>query len=146
MNILAGMDFSDATAALLQVVAQQARAQAAHVWLVHVAEPEPNFVGFKAGPPGVRGEIAQHFHKEHQDLQRHAEDLRRSGLQVTALLEQGPTGMTLLQTAERVQTDLIIVGSHGRGAMLHLLLGSVSEQVLKKATCPVLVVPVRKRA
>jgi len=144
MNILVGMDFSGATDVVLKAAEQQARAQAASLWLVHVAEPEPNFVGFKAGPPGVREEIAQHFRKEHQDLQQHAEALRRSGLQVTALLEQGPTGLTLLHEAERIHADLIIVGSHGRGAMLHLLLGSVSEQILKKASCPVLVVPVRK--
>jgi nucleotide-binding universal stress UspA family protein len=54
--------------------------------------------------------------------------------------------VTLLHQAERLKADLLIVGSHGRGAMLHLLLGSVSEQVLKKATCPVLVVPIRKPA
>ena len=146
MNILVGLDFSAATPDLLRVAAQQAKAQAAQLWLVHVAEAEPQFAGFKAGPPGVREQIAEHFHKEHQELQQHAGALRRTGLQVTALLEQGQVGVTLLQTAERIKADLVIVGSHGRGAMLHLFLGSVSTQLLKHATCPVLVVPVRKTA
>jgi nucleotide-binding universal stress UspA family protein len=146
MNILVAVDFSEATGVVLKAAAQQAQALTAHLWLIYVAEAQPDFVGYEAGPPTVREELAVHLRQRHQELQQRAEELRRSGIQVTALMEQGPTAVTLLHQAERLKADLLIVGSHGRGAMLHLLLGSVSEQVLKKATCPVLVVPIRKPA
>ena len=144
MNILVAVDFSEATGVVLQAAAQQAQALTAHLWLIYVAEAQPDFVGYEAGPPTVREELAAQLRQRHQELQQRAEELRRSGIQVTALMEQGPTAVTLLHEAERIKADLLIVGSHGRGAMLHLLLGSVSEQVLKKATCPVLVVPIRQ--
>jgi nucleotide-binding universal stress UspA family protein len=146
MNILVAVDFSEATGVVLKAAAQQAQALTAHLWLIYVAEAQPDFVGYEAGPPTVREELAVHLRQRHQELQQRAEELRRSGIQVTALMEQGSTAVTLLHEAERLKADLLIVGSHGRGAMLHLLLGSVSEQVLKKATCPVLVVPIRSPA
>ena len=58
---------------------------------------------------------------------------------------QGPTIETIIEEAGRLKVDMIVVGSHGHGAMYQLLVGSVSEGVLHRATCPVLVVPARKR-
>ncbi|MCX7009745.1 MAG: universal stress protein [Kiritimatiellaeota bacterium] len=141
MNILVAYDFSEHAAEVMKATERCAISMAGNLWLIHVAEAEPDFVGYKAGPPTVREELALKFRKEHQELQRHAERLREAGVNTTALLVRGPVAATLLKEAERLQADVIVVGSHGHGAMLHLLLGSVSEQVLKKATCPVLVVP-----
>ncbi len=146
MNILVGLDFSAATPDLLRVAAQQAKAQLAQLWLIHVAEAEPDFIGYRAGPTSVREQVAHEFRNEHQELQQHADALRQTGLQVTALLERGQVAETLLQAAEQIKADLVIVGSHGRGALLHLLLGSVSTQLLKRVTCPVLIVPVHESA
>ena len=126
MNILVGYDFSDHAAEVMKAAERCAASMAGNLWLVHVAEAEPDFVGYKAGPPTVREELAQQFHKEHQELQRHAERLREAGVNATALLVRGPVAATLLSEAERLKADVIVVGSHGHGAMLHLLLGSVS--------------------
>ena len=141
MNILVAYDFSAHAAEVMKAAERCAISMAGNLWLIHVAEAEPDFVGYGAGPTTVRDELAQQFHKEHQELQRHAERLREAGVNATALLIRGPVAATLLKEAERLQVDVIVVGSHGHGAMLHLLLGSVSEQILKKATCPVLVIP-----
>jgi nucleotide-binding universal stress UspA family protein len=67
-------------------------------------------------------------------------------LDATALLVQGPTVETILEEATRLNADLIILGSHGRGAAIQLLVGSVSGGVLQKSKCPVLIVPTRKQA
>ena len=50
------------------------------------------------------------------------------------------------QTIRELEADLIIIGSHGYGALFSALLGSVSSGVVRKASCPVLVVPVQKAA
>ena len=145
MNIMVAFDFSDVSAAVLKAAEKHARLRDANLWLIHVAEPEPQFVGYKAGPPNVRHDIANHFQQEHKELHLQAEALRKAGITVTPLLVQGPTAATLLKEADRLQADMIIVGSHGHGAVHHLLVGSVTADVLKKARCPVLVVPTHNR-
>jgi nucleotide-binding universal stress UspA family protein len=56
----------------------------------------------------------------------------------------GPCADVILARAEELDADMIVVGSHGFGAVLRVLLGSVSAEILKKARCPVVVVPTRK--
>jgi nucleotide-binding universal stress UspA family protein len=54
---------------------------------------------------------------------------------------QGPTTDTLLEMAQKVSADLIVIGSHGRSAIFRAFVGSVSEQILKESKVPVMVVP-----
>jgi nucleotide-binding universal stress UspA family protein len=144
MNLLVGIDLSESTEKVIEKAEELAKALAAQVWLLHVAEPEPDFVGLKVGPQTVRDSLSQEFHDEHRRIQEFAERLRRAGIETTALLVQGATAETILKKAAKLEIDIIIVGSHGRGAMYQLLVGSVSETVLHQAECPVLVVPTRK--
>ena len=55
-------------------------------------------------------------------------------------LEEGDAVEATLRVAQEVRADLIAMGTHGRTGILRLLMGSVAEQVLRKATCPVLTV------
>ena len=48
--------------------------------------------------------------------------------------------LAIVRYAQREPIDLIVMGTHGRGAMAHLLIGSVAENVVRKAPCPVLTV------
>jgi nucleotide-binding universal stress UspA family protein len=59
---------------------------------------------------------------------------------VTELIEAGDPADVICRTAERLGTDVIVVGSHGRTGLGRLFLGSVSEHVVRHAPCPVLVV------
>ena len=63
----------------------------------------------------------------------------------TALFVQGSTAETIVRKATEIDADLIVVGSHGHGAMYQLLVGSVSEAVLRQSEIPVLVVPTHDR-
>jgi len=142
-SILAPIDFSDSTEAVASTACTLARAFGAKLWLVHVAAPEPDFVGYEVGPQSVRDQRAGHLREEHRRLQELAEAIRDDGVDTAALLIQGPTVAKILSEAERVGADLIVLGSHGHGAVYRTLLGSVSESVLRQATCPVTVVPHR---
>ncbi len=53
---------------------------------------------------------------------------------------------TILQEVDKLDADLIVIGSHGRGAVLRALLGSTSEGVLHRTRVPVLIVPARASA
>lgn len=142
-SILAPVDFSDITPAVLATAASLAAAFSTKLWLLHVSAPDPDFVGFEAGPQTVRDQRAQLLRVEHRELQEAADRLRADGVDATALLIQGPTVEKILAEAGRVAADWIVMGSHGRGAVRRALLGSVSEGVLHRAHCKVAIVPHR---
>lgn len=143
MNILVGIDFGEFSHRIAEAAALLARGLGGKIWLVHVAEPDPEFVGYEADSTAMRDVVAKRYHAEHQDLQAIAQTLRDEGLDCVALLVQGATASTLLHEADKVAADIIVVGSHGKGAVKRLLIGSTSESVLHHATVPVYVVPVR---
>jgi nucleotide-binding universal stress UspA family protein len=60
-------------------------------------------------------------------------------------LEGNPT-TDIVDYAEEVDADLIVVGTHGRKGLVHALLGSVAEKVVQRASCPVLTIPLSKKA
>ena len=140
-NILASIDFSDVTGAVVQSAAGIANAFQTSLYLLHVAPPDPDFIGYEPGPQTVRDGVAQKFRKEHQQLRELESELKSKGLDVHALLVQGATAEKILQEAKRLQAEMIVIGSHGHGALQKLLVGSVAEGILRKVPCPVLIVP-----
>ncbi len=144
MNLLVALDLSESSAAIVQRAEQLAVVLSAHVYLLHVAEPEPDFVGYDVGPQTVRDSLAEKFHQEHRQIQDIAAGLRELDIDATGLLVAGPTVETILSQAQKLTPEMIIVGSHGAGAMARLLVGSVSEGVLRGSDWPVLVIPTRR--
>lgn len=72
--------------------------------------------------------------------QRLVDTGRTSGIDVRFLVWTGAAAESIIDAAESEAADLIVVGSHGRGRLGRLILGSVSEEVTRRAPCPVLVV------
>ena len=141
-TILVPVDFSDTTSGVIETAKQFAATFGSRVVLLHISEPEPDFVGFEPGPIAVRQTVARDLKQEHQKM----EDLKSScGIpDVLALHIQGPAVEKILHEAASHNAELIVIGSHGHGALYELLVGSVTAGVLKGAKCPVLVVPARK--
>ena len=140
-TILVPLDFSDVTPRVIEVAKEMAQAFGGSLVLLHVAEPEPDFVGFEPGPQPVRMSVARDFRAEHQRLEELKSEFAAAGLQVTALQIQGATVEKILHAAEQHGAGLIVMGSHGHGALYELLVGSVTHGVMKGAHCPVVVVP-----
>ena len=144
MKLLVAIDFSPVTERMMKAAERLGRAASAEVWLLHVAEPEPDFVGYDAGPAVVRDQVAEELHDEHRRIQGLAARLRDAGIEATALCVQGAIVDTVLEHADRLKADLIVTGSHGHGAVYHLLVGSIAEGLVKRSRRPVLVVPARE--
>jgi nucleotide-binding universal stress UspA family protein len=141
MKLLIAIDLSEASNKVMAAAQQFARPVAAETWLIHVAEADPDFVGYEPGPQTVRDQVAHKFRGEQKKLHEYAEALRAAGIKVTPLVIQGPTSETILNEGKKLGVDLIVIGSHGHGALRQMLVGSVSEGVIRGAVCPVLVVP-----
>lgn len=143
-TILVPVDFSDGVPDVLETAATQAKAFGARVILLHVVAPEPEFIGYEPGPQSVRDSLARQLVQEHKDLHDLQKHLAAKGLEATALVVQGYPVDKIVAEAEKMDAGLVVMGSHGHGALRHLLVGSVTEGVMRKVGCPVLVVPHRK--
>ena len=145
MKILVCVDLSDSTEEILKTIETLYQPLNAKVWLLHNAMPEPDSIEFKVDPIEARESLAKEFHLQHQQLQELAEQIRKSGVDASALLVHGKTVDTILTEASDLDIDMIVVGSHGQGAMYQLLVGSISEGVLHRSSKPVLVIPTHER-
>lgn len=144
-NILVPIDLSPITDTTVEFAARFAKGFGSKIWLVHVAAPDPDFVGFGTGPKYVRDQRADELNKEHVLIQSMAENLRAKGISAEALLVQGPTSETIIEEAKQLEADLIIMGSHGHGAIYKTFVGSISQQVLGESPVPVLIIPADKK-
>ena len=142
-NILAAIDFSDISPLIIDKAAEISQCFASKLWLIHVAAPDPDFIGYGTGPQSERDWRAKTLREEHRYLQDRALELDRQGIDVTPLLIQGATTKTIIQESLKLKADMIVIGSHGHNTLYKALVGSVSEGVIGKASCPVLLIPAK---
>ena len=142
-SILVPIDFSDVTEVLLGKARQLAKALNAKLWLLHVATSGHVYTNFEAeiGLAYPRGDVASDLRHEHRQLQEYEAACHHDALAATAMLVKGKPGPKIVAEAQRLRPILIALGSHGHGALHHLLMGSVCEYVMQHATCPIMIVP-----
>lgn len=159
-SILVPIDFSAATPRVLDLAAQVAKSFGAEIHLVHVKELSaavpPSAFGYGvAGMPDLMPmsslpmaeTLPQPCGPTEQDRAKLTEwqkEIAQTGVQVTLHEPTGDVVEEILRTAEAIQAGLIVMGRHGHGAMYNLLVGSVTEGVLKHSDRPVLLVPVSR--
>lgn len=141
-HVLAATDFSDcADAALARAHELMDRADGAKVTLLHAWRP---LLDYELGPVGgIPTVIDDGGAAAAAQLDSMAAEWRQRGLDVATCLREGPPAGEVLHVAEEEGVDLIALGTHGLSGLAHLLLGSVAEQVVHKATVPVLTVGAR---
>lgn len=143
-NIIAAVDFSNATPAVMEIAVSLAKTFNAELQLLHVIEPEPTFVtyGFSAAEypamASFRDETIRRAKARMEELLTQArKDVPNT---VSHLLEGSPL-LELLKQVRQTGADFVVIGSHGHGVLSSLLLGSVAEGMVRKATVPTLIVP-----
>lgn len=140
-EVIVGIDFSPSAERVLRAAADLARGLGARLHVVHAAAPEPTFVGYdRPGGPRDRDDRAAELTEEHRQLHDLVETI--DGVDVVPLLVMGTTVDVLLDEARKHDATMVVVGSHGHGALRKLLVGSTADAVLRHADRPVLVVPV----
>jgi nucleotide-binding universal stress UspA family protein len=144
-RILCPIDFSDPSAHALEQATRLARWYGARLAVLHVrptVTPHPDM------PPG--GPMAPWLVAELEDLRQRVAaacgEATAAGVEVEPLATAGEPVHKILRCAGTLPADLIVMGTHGLSGFQHLVLGSVTEKVLRKAPCPVLTVPPRAPA
>jgi universal stress protein A len=148
VKILAPTDFSEDSNHALTYAEDLARKFGSELVLLHVAQAlAPVSFGLEPGitpdPLALEtiGRIAEEQRLAAQrELDRTVNRLRESGLKARGMLRVGAPFMEIVGTAQSENVDLIVMGTHGRTGLAHILLGSVADRVLHKAPCPVLTV------
>lgn len=148
-EILVPVDFSDATAPVLEVVGRLTRELGSSVTLLHVVEPIATSVPVGASMDVLSTtpiETVQDPDVFRGRMEKLAAPLRSSGIPIQCECIPGLAADDIVATAREKKADMIVMGSHGHGALYHLFAGSVSTATLKHAPCPVLFVPIQKKS
>lgn len=158
-SILVPIDCSNATPRVLDLARQMARALSAEIHLLHVREMlpamPPSVVGYgvagmaelmpmSSNPIPVLDPMPQPAPVNESDktkLNEWQKQIAQDGVKATLSEPTGPIVEEILREADAINADLIVMGRHGHGAMYNLLVGSVTEGVLKRSARPVLLVP-----
>lgn len=140
-NILVSIDFNNNEKLLVDKALEMAKAFDAKIWLLHVAAPEPEFIGFGVGPQYIRDSRADELRKEHRILADYADLIRQENQECEGLLIQGATTDMILEEAAKLNIDLIITGYHDHNFLYKAFFGSVAKGVIKKSTIPVMLIP-----
>jgi len=140
-NILVATDFGEASDAALAYGRELARTFKATLHVLHVADDVYVRLGgdaYVAVLPELQKDVEQSARRRLDEL---LIDNDPKPLDVKkAVITSSATAASIVQYARDLGIDLIVVGTHGRGAVAHLLMGSVAERVVRTSPCPVLTV------
>ncbi|MBT8394490.1 MAG: universal stress protein [Flavobacteriaceae bacterium] len=140
-NILVGIDFHDQTEELISKSVEIADQLKAKLWLLHVASPNPDFVGYEAGPEFIRDKRADILWSEHKKISDYTKGIKEKGVDAEGLLIQGATIETILTESIKLDIELIIAGYHEHNFFYNAFFGNTSVQIIKESKIPVLVFP-----
>lgn len=140
-NILVTIDFDGNEQILIDKAFQLAESFDSKLWLVHIAAPDPDFVGYEVGPQYIRDSRASDLKKELKLLQEYSKTLEKKGVEAEGLLIQGATIKMVMEEAKKLNADLIIAGHHEHSFFYKAFVESVSAGIIKKSKIPVLIVP-----
>lgn len=141
-NILVAIDFNDTVGELLNYAEGMATKFGAKLWVLHVAAPNPDFVGYEPGPQYVRDIKAEELREEHRSLQSICKTFLGPELECEALLIQGSTVESVIEEAKKIKSDMLIVGTHKHSFFHNLFSENISLELLKKAEIPLLAIPI----
>ena len=138
-TILVPTDFGPGSEEALGYALELARELGAEVVLTHAYEIP--VVGFPDGTLVATAELATRvLEAAHEGLEKAARAHEGEGVRIRTVAKEGAAASAIVETADEVGADLVIMSTHGRHGLPRALLGSVAEKVVRTAHCPVLTV------
>jgi nucleotide-binding universal stress UspA family protein len=140
-KILVPIDFSETAETALHYAKELARQSGGELHLLHVCEDPMLLAGWPMLPDGPAPEVGEQAAALREQLEALVTPQERVDLKARAHVIVGqPTGLAIARYALEGEFELIVMGTHGRGALTHALMGSVAEKVVQSAPCPVLTI------
>jgi nucleotide-binding universal stress UspA family protein len=138
-KVLVPTDFSENSKAAIRYGCALCEAFDAEMHLLHVMEDPMIY------PPMAEGyapamDFAELEREVEQQLQQAVSAEWQQKIKIERVTRRGAPFLEVIRYAKEAPVDLIVMGTHGRGAIAHMLLGSVAEKVVRKAPCPVLTI------
>lgn len=137
-KILVPIDFSDYSKSALRYAANFCKNCNAEMILIYVVEPIIYPPDFSMGQIAIPSVNAEWDERARLELDKLAKDEIPSNVPVKTLIKTGKPFIEIIETASELDVDLIIIATHGRTGVEHILFGSTAEKVVRKAPCPVL--------
>jgi nucleotide-binding universal stress UspA family protein len=142
-RILVPIDFSPSSRAALTEALSLSNRLGGSIDVLYVWEPrsfvvEQVFEHVSSGDTEAIAEFAQT--RAGREMDRLLSEMRHLGVSVRGRLGSGDAANAILRMAEHESYDLIVMGTHGRTGLSHLVMGSVAEKVVARAPCPVLTI------
>lgn len=147
-TLLVSIDFSPISLKVVDGAAELASGLGAKIVLLHVRQPAAAYVPVGAAMDVITAPIPVEppdLELVRKQLEGIAQPLRDRGLAVESLVVEGLPAEEILRVAGTSGASLIILGSHGHGAVYHLFSGSVVTSVLHRSEIPVTVIPVHSK-
>ena len=140
-RILCPVDFSDSADHAMRYAAALAENFGAELTLLHVVAPlMAALPGETALPDTLQADINDLADACRERLEQLVGKLTTAGLNVQHTVLSGVPFIEIIRYARETEMDLIVMGTHGRTGLGHLLIGSVAERVVRKSPCPVLTI------
>jgi nucleotide-binding universal stress UspA family protein len=141
-TIVALIDFSDVTTAVVERAASLAQAFKARLYLIHSVPRQPEVVDLGlVSPTCLRRPTEEEWAAHRTRLMGLCDSMKATGLKVAAAQLRDLAIEKVTEELRLLHADLVIVGSHQHSVLYELFVGSVTREVLRKSPCPVLVVP-----
>lgn len=137
-KVLVPIDFSDYSKSALKYAVNFAKSFNAEIILIYVVEPviyPPDFSMGQIAMPSINTEWDD---RAKEELQKLAKSEIVGSANVKTVIKTGKPFVEIIETAKEENVDLIIIATHGRSGVEHILFGSTAEKVVRKAPCPVL--------
>jgi nucleotide-binding universal stress UspA family protein len=140
-NILVALDMKPTDQLLMEQATFLAEKCESKIWLIHVASPDPDFVGFEMGPKYIRDFVAGELRTEHRQLRTYVEELEGKSQDVEGLLIQGPTIDMIEEEIRKLNIDLLVIGSHKHSFLYETFVGDTALRIVREISIPVMIVP-----
>jgi len=140
-TILAPVDFSSATASVVEEAKILARAVGGRVVLLAVIQPPVISGEYALMMENIPEIVAAGKKAAAKQLGSLVVQLRRDGLTAESLQLEGAPVTRIVESAKKLAADYLVMGSHGHTSFYDLLVGSTTHGVLKRSPCPVLIIP-----
>jgi nucleotide-binding universal stress UspA family protein len=140
-RIVYASDFSRASRPAFARAVALAKADRAALTIVHVVMPVVPLIGYGYVSPRLEKDLARRVRASAQrGVGRLVTKAKTAGARATGAVLEGAPAVRIVRAAQARRADLIVMGTHGRGTMAKLFLGSVAGRVIATSPCPVLTV------